>query len=127
MDTRRTAGEYDSTGMKCLYILQIHIEGVNLTIDLAHPDSPGNQLSVLRTEVQYENFLTMDVPHGFDLSMGAKDSLEKAVQGLSLIRPSLPTLYRYGWPSSERRSQSAKIPAETNCCKSSGYSPLSNR
>ncbi len=70
MDTRRTAGQYDSTGMECLYIFQAHIEGVNLTIDLTHPDPPGNQLSVLRAEVQYEDLLMMDVPHSVHLSVG---------------------------------------------------------
>ncbi len=77
MNARRTAGENDSTRMECFYIFQGHIEGMNLTIDLTHPDSPCNQLSVLRTKVQYEDSLLMDVLHGVALSKTKRFTRER--------------------------------------------------
>src|SRR5207249_9984222 len=51
------AGEDDALGAEIAHERVGYVVGVDLAVDLGFPDPPGDQLRVLRTEVEDQDFL----------------------------------------------------------------------
>ncbi len=57
----RTAGEYNSLGLEVLDLLQGKIERVDFTIYICLAHTAGDELGVLRTEVENEDHFSLFV------------------------------------------------------------------
>ena len=55
MNTGRASGEDDAFGAESSDLFQRHIKGVNLAVDMAFPDPPGDQLGGLGAKVQNQD------------------------------------------------------------------------
>ena len=62
IDAVGPAGEDDADGIEAADLLQGHVVGVQLTIDLLLPDAPGDQLVILSTEIKDQNSLHCLLP-----------------------------------------------------------------
>jgi len=58
------AGEDDAARRELADVGFVAVPGVDFAIDADFPDAAGDELGVLGTEVQDEDFLGMDVLHG---------------------------------------------------------------
>jgi hypothetical protein len=56
-----TARENDAARTECTHVGIAHVPGMDLAVDAAFADAPGDELRVLRAEVQNQNSMRMDV------------------------------------------------------------------
>ena len=59
----RPAGQYDGFGVETPDRRLVQVEGIDLVVDACLADAPGYQLGVLRTEVEDQDFVTVDIRH----------------------------------------------------------------
>ncbi len=61
IDRFRTTGKDNPAGFKGLNLLKPHIKRMQLTVDMSLSHPPGDQLGVLRTEIEDQNLFFMDI------------------------------------------------------------------
>ena len=61
VNTRRPAGQNESFGLMTLHRCQRNVMPHNLAVDVLFTDAAGNQPSVLRAKIQYQNSLLSDL------------------------------------------------------------------
>src|SRR5512136_425057 len=55
IDTGRASGQDDALRLQGLDSCDIDVRGLNMAVDMVFPDTPGNQLIVLRAEINDQN------------------------------------------------------------------------
>src|SRR5216684_8732275 len=63
LHAERAAGEDDAPGAEGFHLLEGHRAGVDLAVDVQLPHAPGDELRVLRPEVEDEDLLCVNVGH----------------------------------------------------------------